>query len=89
MLLPHVRSVYISIMGKRVSIPAGKYSVGWEDCRRAQPETEGRIKKSMIVHLWIYLYARVKPLQYPLHYILCIHVFIPDCVLPNVLDSVT
>lgn len=26
----HVRSVYISILGKRVSIPAGEYTSGWE-----------------------------------------------------------
>lgn len=31
-LLPHVRSVYISILGERVSIPAGKYTLKWENC---------------------------------------------------------
>lgn len=49
MLLPHVRSVYISILGERVSIPAGKYTVGWEKHQRAQHEAEG--KMSIVVHL--------------------------------------
>lgn len=30
-LLPRVRSLYISILGERVSIPTGKYTLGWEN----------------------------------------------------------
>lgn len=59
-LLPHVRSVYISILWERVSMPAGKYTLGWENCRRAKLETEGRIRVHMIVHISIHVYIKVK-----------------------------
>lgn len=41
-------------------MPAGKYTLGWENCRRAKLETEGRIRVHMIVHISIHVYIKVK-----------------------------
>lgn len=61
-LLPHVRSVYISILGERVSIPAGKYTLGWENCHSMN--LKGGKRVYVLVRLWIFL-------VYKEYYILC------------------
>lgn len=52
--LSHVRSVYISILWERVSIPAGKYSSGWEECQGMKLKVEKFVCVSPFADLSIY-----------------------------------
>lgn len=53
MWLLHVRSVYISILGERVSIPAGKYTFGVGELSKSTAKLRG-MYDDLLVDLFIY-----------------------------------
>lgn len=53
MWLLHVRSVYISILGERVSIPAGKYTFGVGELSKSTAKLRG-MYDDPLVDLFIY-----------------------------------
>lgn len=69
-----------------MSIPAGKYTLGWENCQRAQSETEGRMSVYDSPFVPLLVYKKNKSLE-ALVVVTYFQVSVYDCILPIVHDS--